>query len=168
MDRVVTIEERAARIELVLSDCDGVLTDAGVYYSEEGEALKRFSIRDGMGVERLRNIGVDVGFVSGENTGPLIRRAEKLGISELHLGIKNKVEVVEAILETRGLMWNQLAFVGDDVNDVEVMRLAGLAGAPADATEFAREVAHFVTPSPGGHGAFRDVAELIVSAKEGS
>lgn len=168
MDRLVNLEARAQRVELVLSDCDGVLTDTGVYYSDDGEALKRFSIRDGMGVERLRNVGVDVGFVTGEKTGPLVRRAEKLGISELHLGIKDKVEVVDAILETRGLGWDQLAFIGDDVNDVAVMRRAGLAGAPADATVFARDVAHYVTPSRGGHGAFRDVAELIVSAKEGS
>lgn len=164
----MTAEERAAQIELLISDCDGVLTDTGVYYSGDGEELKRFSIRDGMGVERLRNIGVDVGFVSGEKSGPLLRRAEKLGVSELHLGITDKVSVVEAIVETRGLEWAQVSYIGDDVNDVEVMRRVGLSGAPADATSFAKDAAHFIAPSRGGHGAFRDIAELIVSARKGT
>lgn len=165
---MVSLEERAARIVLLLSDCDGVLTDTGVYYSRDGEQLKRFSIRDGMGVERLRNIGVDVGFVTGEVTGPLVKRAEKLKVTELYVGIKDKAAVVQSIVTARGIDWDQVAFIGDDVNDIEVMKLVGLAGTPADATSFAKEVAHFVTPSRGGHGAFRDVAELIVSAQKGS
>ena len=78
---MVTPLERAAKVRLLLSDCDGVLTDTGVYYSRDGEQLKRFSIRDGMGVERLRNIGIEVGFVTGEVTGPLVKRAEKLGVT---------------------------------------------------------------------------------------
>lgn len=165
---MVTLEERAAKVVLLLSDCDGVLTDTGVYYSRDGEQLKRFSIRDGMGVERLRNIGVEVGFVTGEVTGPLVKRAEKLKVTELHLGIKDKASVVRSIMHTRGIDWDQVAFMGDDVNDVEVMQLVGLAGAPADATTFAKEVAHYVAPSRGGHGAFRDMADLIVSAQKGS
>lgn len=165
---MVSLEERAERIVLLLSDCDGVLTDTGVYYSRDGEQLKRFSIRDGMGVERLRDIGVDVGFVTGEVTGPLVKRAEKLRVTELHLGIKDKAAVVRSIVENRGIDWDQVAFIGDDVNDIEVMKLVGLAGTPADATSFAKEVAHFVAPSRGGHGAFRDMAELIVSAQKGS
>ncbi len=165
---MVSAQDRARKIVLLLADCDGVLTDNGVYYSRDGEQLKRFSIRDGMGVERLRNIGVDVGFVTGEVTGPLVKRAEKLKVTELHLGIKNKAAVVESIIHARGLDWDEVAFIGDDVNDVEVMKLVGLAGAPADATSFAKEVAHFVAPSRGGQGAFRDMAELIVSAQKGS
>lgn len=165
---MVSLEERAARIVLVLSDCDGVLTDTGVYYSRDGEQLKRFSIRDGMGVERLRNVGVEVGFVTGEVTGPLVKRAEKLKVTELHLGIKDKAAVVSSIVRNRGLDWDQVAFIGDDVNDVDVMKLVGLAGAPADATSFAKDAAQFVASSRGGHGAFRDFAELIVSAQKGS
>ncbi len=165
---MVTPLERAAKVRLLLSDCDGVLTDTGVYYSRDGEQLKRFSIRDGMGVERLRNIGIEVGFVTGEVTGPLVKRAEKLGVTELHLGIKDKGSRVESILATKGLAWDEVAFIGDDVNDLDVMIQVGLACAPADATAFAKEAAHYVAPSRGGHGAFRDVAELIVSAQKGT
>src|SRR5580704_11422278 len=93
-------KERAKKIKLVLTDVDGVLTDNGVYYGENGEVLKRFSIRDGMGVERLRKLcGIGTGFVTGETSPSVARRAEKLGIRELHLGVKNKLERLQEILE---------------------------------------------------------------------
>lgn len=158
---------RAARIELVLTDCDGVLTDAGVYYDERGEVMKRFSIRDGMGVERLRGVGVEVGIVSGESSPPLLARARKLRIEELHLGIKDKRSVLDSVCARLGLEPDQVAFMGDDVNDVEIMRMVGLAGAPSDALPQARESAHVVVGLPGGHGAFRAFAEMIVSARSG-
>jgi 3-deoxy-D-manno-octulosonate 8-phosphate phosphatase (KDO 8-P phosphatase) len=160
--------ERARAIRFLLTDSDGVLTDNGVYYSTEGEALKRFSIRDGMGVERLRRFaGVDVGIVTGEQSGPVRRRAEKLEITELHLGVKDKPAVLRAILSRRNLSAEQVAYIGDDTNDVEIMRQVGLAACPADATPFARAAAHYVCSSRGGHGAFRDFAELIIAAKAG-
>ncbi len=160
------LHRRARAIRFLLTDSDGVLTDNGVYYSAAGEELKRFSIRDGMGVERLRNFaGVDVGIITGEHSGPVMRRAEKLAIVELHLGIKDKPAVLREILERRNLRPEEIAYIGDDTNDVEVMKLVGLAGCPADATPFARAVAHFVCPSRGGHGAFRDFAELIIAAR---
>lgn len=160
------LHRRARAIRFLLTDSDGVLTDNGVYYSAAGEELKRFSIRDGMGVERLRNFaGVDVGIITGEHSGPVMRRAEKLAIVELHLGIKDKPAILREILERHKLRPEEIAYIGDDTNDVEVMKLVGLAGCPADATPFARAVAHFVCPSRGGHGAFRDFAELIIAAR---
>lgn len=161
------LHDRARRIRFLLTDSDGVLTDNGVYYSSQGEELKRFSIRDGMGVERLRKFaGVDVGIITGERSGPVQRRAEKLQITELHQGIKDKPAVLQGILERRQLRAEEVAFIGDDTNDVAVMKLVGLAACPADATSFAREVAHYVCPSRGGYGAFRDFAELIIAAKQ--
>ena len=157
---------RARAIRFLLTDSDGVLTDNGVYYSSAGEEMKRFSIRDGMGVERLRNFAaVDVGIITGEHSGPVQRRAEKLAIEELHLGIKDKPAVLREIMHRRSLAPEEVAYIGDDTNDVEVMRLVGLAACPADATPFAREVAHYVCPSRGGYGAFRDFAELIIAAR---
>ena len=164
----VDLRERALPIRLLLTDSDGVLTDNGVYYSAAGEEMKRFSIRDGMGVERLRVCaGVEVGIITGERSGAVQRRAEKLGITELHLGIRDKLAVLAEILERLGLTAEQVAYIGDDTNDVAVMQRVGLAACPADATPFARAVAHYVCPSPGGHGAFRDFAELIIAAKMG-
>ncbi|MCF8243030.1 MAG: HAD-IIIA family hydrolase [Melioribacteraceae bacterium] len=161
-----TVIKKAERIKLLLTDCDGVLTDTGVYYSANGEELKRFSIRDGMGVERLRKYaGVDTGIITGENSEIVIRRSEKLNISLLYLGIKNKVKTVMGIAEYRKLKYDEIAFIGDDSNDVEVMKLVGLSACPADATIFATETADFKTSSRGGNGAFRDFAELIITAK---
>ena len=156
---------KARRIKLVLTDCDGVLTDGGVYYSERGEELKRFNIRDGMGVERLRHHGVATGIVTGELSPSVARRAEKLRITELHLGIKDKATLLAALLERLGLRAEEVAFIGDDTNDVEILGLVGLAACPADATAFARAVAHYQCAAPGGHGCFRELAELIIASQ---
>jgi len=164
--RPSAVAESARHIRFVLTDSDGVLTDNGVYYSAAGEEMKRFSIRDGMGVERLRvYAGVEVGIITGERSGAVQRRAEKLGITELHLGIRDKVAVLDELLARRGLTAEQVAYIGDDTNDVAIMQRVGLAGCPADATPFARAVAHYVCPSRGGYGAFRDFAEFIIAAK---
>jgi 3-deoxy-D-manno-octulosonate 8-phosphate phosphatase (KDO 8-P phosphatase) len=157
---------RARQIRLVLTDCDGVLTDGGVYYSDRGEELKRFSLRDGMGVERLRKLaGVDVGIVTAEVSGTVRQRAEKLQIAELHLGAKDKLAVLDCILERRRLRLEQIAYIGDDTNDVEVMKAVGLSACPADAMRFARSVADYVCACQGGHGAFREFAEAIIAAQ---
>lgn len=155
-----------ATIRLVLTDCDGVLTDGGVYYGEGGEVLKRFSIRDGMGVERLRRAGIDVGIVSGERSPSISARAAKLGISEVHLGVRDKRSALLDICRSRAIDPAHVAYIGDDVNDVEVMGMVGLAGAPADALPQARAAAHVVVDLPGGHGAFRAFAEFIVTKTE--
>lgn len=127
--------------------------------------MKRFSIRDGMGVERLRKFaGVDVGIITGEFSGPVQRRAEKLAINELHLGIKDKSAVLTDMLVRLSLSPNQVAYIGDDTNDVEIMQRVGLAACPADGTPFAQAVAHYVCVNRGGYGAFREVAELIIAA----
>ncbi|MGI4871415.1 MAG: KdsC family phosphatase [Janthinobacterium lividum] len=158
---------KARRIKLVLTDCDGVLTDGGVYYGENGEVLKRFNIRDGMGVERLRAIGITTGIVTGERSPSVAKRAEKLKITELHLGIKDKAPLLHEILARTGLTAEQVAFIGDDTNDVEVLGLVGLAACPGDATRFAREAADYRCRARGGHGAFRELAELIISCQGG-
>ncbi len=160
------LREKALAIKLVLTDCDGVLTDTGVYFGPEGEALKRFSIRDGMGVERLRKLaGLETGIVTGEDTQTVIQRARKLQIEELHLAAKDKPAVLEGILKKRGIQAEEVAYIGDDSNDVNVMKLCGLTAAPADALPFAQEAAHYVCSAPGGYGAFRQFAELILSLR---
>ena len=160
------IIERAKQIKLLLTDCDGVLTDGGVFYGESGEVLKRFNIRDGMGTERLRKwAGVETGIITGERSPSVARRAEKLKIVELHLGIKDKPMVLREILERKHLMASEIAYIGDDTNDVEIMKLVGLAACPNDAMIFAKNVAHYVCNAKGGEGCFREFAELIISAK---
>ena len=159
---------RARHIRLVLTDCDGVLTDGGVYYSERGEEMKRFSIRDGMGVERLRAQGVISGIITGEVSPSVRTRAAKLKIEELHLGIKDKPACLREIMARTGFAAEEIAFIGDDTNDVEILGMVGFAACPGDATSFARAVADFLCQTPGGHGCFRELAEFIIAAQTGT
>ena len=160
------IYKKAAKIKLVIADVDGVLTDTGVYYSTKGEELKRFSIRDGMGVERLRTlVDVETGIMTRENTDIVRRRAEKLKITEIHLGVLKKETALDEILVRKNLKEEEVAYMGDDTIDVEIMKRVGLSSCPSDATKFAKEAADIIVDSKGGNGALRDLAELIIDAK---
>lgn len=162
------LKEKASKVKLMLTDSDGVLTDTGVYYSERGEELKRFSIRDGMGVERLREIaGVETGIITGELSGSVKTRAAKLNITELHMGIKNKFEKVLEIMNRRNLKPENIAYIGDDTNDLKVMSLAGISACPSDAVLQVKMVVDHITDSRGGNGAFRDFAELVIFSIKG-
>ncbi len=161
------IKEKASKIKLVISDSDGVLTDTGVYYTEKGEVMKRFSIRDGMGVERLRKLlGVESGIITGELSGSVKMRAKKLGIAELHQGIKDKKEVLHEIITRRKIKLENVAYIGDDTNDIEVLKMAGLSACPADAVIQIKQIVDYITDSKGGYGAFRDFAELIIASQK--
>ncbi len=159
--------EKVSKIKLLLTDCDGVLTDGGVYYSNKGEELKRFSIRDGMGVERLRKYaGVETGVVTGENSEIVHRRVEKLGITEYHPGSRDKYLVLKEIIHTRKLSADQVAYIGDDSNDLEIMQHVGLSACPTDSMSMIRKIASIIMVNKGGHGAFREFAEIIIYCKQ--
>ena len=158
--------DKASKIRLLLTDCDGVLTDGGVYYGENGEVLKKFNIRDGMGVERLRKLaGIETGIITGELSPSVQKRAEKLNITELHLGIKDKPAVLQKILEKHKLLAQEVAYIGDDVNDLEIMQQVGFSACPADALVFVKQVADYICTLKGGEGCFREFAELIIESK---
>jgi 3-deoxy-D-manno-octulosonate 8-phosphate phosphatase (KDO 8-P phosphatase) len=160
------LETRAGKIKLLLTDVDGVLTDTGVYYGAEGEVLKRFSIRDGMGVERLSKLcGVETGIITGELSPSVAKRAEKLKITELHLGIKDKMGCLQDILLKKKLKAEEVAFIGDDVNDLDILKAVGLAACPSDAMNLIQDFIHFKCINKGGNGCFREVAELIIQSK---
>jgi len=160
------LQERIAQIRLVLTDCDGVLTDGGVYYGEHGEVLKKFNIRDGMGVERMRKIvNVATGIITGERSPSVVKRAEKLQITELNLGIKDKENCILSILERHRLEAFQIAYIGDDVNDLPVLPHVGVFFCPADALPQVKEKADIVLSLRGGEGCFREMAEIIITAK---
>ena len=156
---------RAAGVRLLLTDCDGVLTDGSVYCSPEGEGLLRFSRRDGMGIARLRDAGIDTGIVTRESSPIVAQRARKLGITELHQGATDKRTVVEGIAARLNLSLGQIAFIGDDVNDLDVLQMVGFSAAPANAETVVRQSVHFVSRRGGGRGALRDVAEAILVAR---
>jgi len=148
----------------VLTDNDWVLTHTGVHYSERGEEFKKFSIRDGMGVERLRNLsGIETGIITGELSGSIKKRAEKLKIKELNLGIEKKHSLLNEIMQRNGLKPENVAYIGDDVNDIEIMKLVGFTAAPADAMIDVKSMVDYVCMHKGGNGAFREFAELIIA-----
>ena len=163
-----TFQTKAARIKLVLTDCDGVLTDGGVYYGESGEVLKRFNIRDGMGVVRLRELaGVETGIVTGETSPSIVTRAAKLKITELHLGASDKLSLLAGILNRLRLDASEVAFIGDDVNDLAILQAVGLSACPADATRQNKAMVDYCCETNGGQGCFRELAELIIDAQRG-
>jgi len=162
----IHLKEKLEKIKLVITDNDGVLTDNGVYYSAKGEEFKRFSIRDGMGIERLRKYaGVETIIITGEESGSSKARADKLKMNEYYLGVKKKEEVFSEIIKKHNLTMNEIAYVGDDSNDYEAMKLAGFKATPADGMSFIKEIADYICENKGGNGAFREVAELIIAFK---
>jgi 3-deoxy-D-manno-octulosonate 8-phosphate phosphatase (KDO 8-P phosphatase) len=156
---------RAQRLRLVLTDCDGVLTDGTVYVSEHGEALKRFSLRDGMGVERLREAGIETAIVTRERSPIVARRAEKLRLPHLFEGVLDKAAELPRILAEAGCARHEVAYIGDDVNDLATLAEVGregLTGAPFDALEPVASAVQHVCRACSGGGAFREFAEWIL------
>jgi len=158
--------EKASKVKILLTDCDGVLTDGCVYYTSNGEEMKKFSLRDGMGTERLKKIvNVDTGIVTGENARIIKQRAKKLKIKELHTEVKDKVKCVREICDKYSLSLSEIAYIGDDTNDIEVMKIVGISACPNDAFQKVKEISNFTAKSNGGNGAYREFAELIIEAK---
>ncbi len=160
------LKQKLEKIKIILTDNDGVLTDTGVYFSNDGEEFKRFSIRDGMGIERLRKYaGVETVIITGEESGSVRARAQKLKINEYYLGVKKKEDVLSDIMRKNNFTNDEIAYVGDDSNDIEIMKLVGFKATPADGMSFIKEIADYVCENKGGNGAFREVAELIIAFK---
>ena len=161
----VTVEERAARINLLLMDCDGVLTDGRVWLFDDGEEQKGFHTRDGLGIELWHRAGLKSGIISGRKSSAVERRAQGLGMSFVVQGVKEKVQAFDETVAKAGVTNEAVAFIGDDLNDIPLMLRSGLGVAVADAALEARERAHYVTKLAGGHGAVREVIELILKAQ---
>lgn len=156
--------KRAAGIKLLLLDVDGVLTDSTIFYLPDGIETKGFSTRDGLGIRLLQKAGVEVGIITARSSEAVRRRAENLGIELLYQGAGAKREVYEKIIGDLGLLPEQVAYMGDDWLDLPVMTKVGLAAAVADAAPEVRDIAHYVTASPGGRGAVREVCDLLIEA----
>lgn len=153
------------RICLFATDVDGVLTDAGMYYSESGDEWKKFNTRDGMGIKLLQKAGLITAIVTQERTRLVARRAEKLAIPELHQGVMDKLSVIRDMAVRHGLSLQQVAYIGDDVNDIEALRAVGLSAAPADGLPQVLEVVDYVCRQKGGEGAVRELAEMILLSR---
>jgi 3-deoxy-D-manno-octulosonate 8-phosphate phosphatase (KDO 8-P phosphatase) len=153
---------RAARVELLLLDVDGVLTDGGIVYTDDGVELKRFHVRDGSGLKLWQLAGKRAAIVSGRDSPAVAARAAELGVAPVLQGRADKLPAFEAVLAETGLRPEQVCAVGDDLPDLPVLRRCGLAVAVADACLEVREAADYVTAAPGGRGAVRDVVEWLL------
>ena len=152
-------------LRLFATDVDGVLTDGGMYYGESGEEIKRFQTRDGMGIKLLQAEGIVTAIITMENTKLVSRRAEKLGIPEIHQGVRDKLAVIRELVEKYQLTLDQAAYMGDDVNDLQALRAVGFSGAPSDCVDPVRRVVHYLCRKKGGEGAVREVIDLILKAR---
>jgi 3-deoxy-D-manno-octulosonate 8-phosphate phosphatase (KDO 8-P phosphatase) len=153
------------RVRLLAMDVDGVLTDAGMYYSETGDELKKFNTRDGMGIKLLQTAGIVTAFVTKEKTAIVERRGRKLAVPEVHQGVDDKVAVIVGLAKKYRLSLDQIAYVGDDVNDLDALRAVGFSAAPADAMPVVLHSVQYVCGHRGGDGAVREIADLILGPK---
>ncbi|HEV2971997.1 MAG TPA: HAD hydrolase family protein [Pirellulales bacterium] len=158
-------EERAARVELILSDVDGVMTDGSVVFDNQGIETKLFHIRDGLGIKLWRRAGYRFGVITGRSSQIVRMRAAELGVDIVRQGVEDKLAVVEQIVAELGLEPQQVCYVGDDLPDLPVVRFVGLGVAVADGSEDLRRAAHYVTTTPGGRGAVRETIELVLKAQ---
>lgn len=156
------IASKCKKIKMLVMDVDGTLTDAKVYYSKNGEELKKFSIRDGMGIELLHKAGLASAIITSENSQIVIARANKLKIEHIVLGSRNKKYDLENLAEKLNLPIDEIAFAGDDVNDIQAMQISGLSACPADSVIAVKEIADYICNKNGGDGAIRELIELIL------
>jgi 3-deoxy-D-manno-octulosonate 8-phosphate phosphatase (KDO 8-P phosphatase) len=159
------VQKRAARIKLLLMDCDGVLTDGRVWLFENGEEQKGFHTRDGLGIDLFHRAGLRSGIISGRTSTAVQKRAAGLGMSFVIQGCEDKRKAFAETLEQAGVEKLEVAYIGDDLNDIPLILQSGLGVAVADAAPETREHAHYVTTASGGFGAVREVIELILKSQ---
>ena len=160
-----SVEQRARQIKLLLMDCDGVLTDGRIWIIDENEDQKAFHTRDGLGLELWHRAGLISGIISGRSSTAVARRAKGVNISIVHLGQNDKLKAFEETLLETGVSKDEVAFIGDDLNDIPLMLRCGLAIAVSDASSETKARAQYVTQASGGNGAVREAIELILKVQ---
>ncbi|MFZ1700536.1 MAG: HAD hydrolase family protein [Pyrinomonadaceae bacterium] len=161
------VRARAGKITLLLMDCDGVLTDGRLYFGRTGEELKVFHARDGQGIVDWHKAGFRSGIISGRNSPIVEMRAKQLGVEFIWQGRKEKTSALNEILAVANVGADQVAFIGDDTPDAEIMPLVGLGLAVGDAHDAVKEIAHYVTTRDGGRGAVRELIDLLLQVRNG-
>jgi len=160
-----TIKEKCRAVRLVLSDVDGVLTDGGMYYNENGEYLKKFNTRDGMGIELLLEKNIKTILITRETSKITISRGKKLKVERTIIGALDKKNEMKKICKEYNIKPNEVAYIGDDVNDIEIMKSVGFCCTPKDGVDKIKKIVNYVCKLEGGRGAFREMADLIVKYK---
>jgi 3-deoxy-D-manno-octulosonate 8-phosphate phosphatase (KDO 8-P phosphatase) len=160
------LEARLQRVELILSDVDGVLTDGGLFYDAHGSETKKFHVRDGLGIKLWQRAGFKFGLVTARTSNIVRMRANELGLDLVRQGHENKLPIVEQILAEFEYSPEQLCFIGDDLTDLACLQYAGVGATVADAAHELREEADFVTSLPGGRGAVRELVETLLKSQQ--
>jgi len=153
------------KIKLVITDVDGVLTDGGMYYSDKGEIVKKFHVRDGMGINILLRNGIQTVIVTKENSKIVKKWAKKMNVSKTYSGIKIKEKELEKICKYYKILPSEVAFIGDDVNDIGLMKKVGFSVTPSDGILQAKKIANYICKTSGGNGALREMIDLILKKK---
>lgn len=162
----LTLETRAVRIKLLLFDVDGVLTDGKILMHPDGTESKQFDIKDGTGLVWAQRGGLRVGMLSARSSAATAQRAAQLGITIVHQGVSSKIRAYDDILRQHTLTDAEVAYMGDDVLDLRVLGRVGLSASPADGVEDVRAKVHYVSQARGGHGAARELIELVLKAQD--
>ena len=160
------ISKKCKEIKLVISDVDGVLTDGGMYYSDKGEIMKKFNAKDGMGVELLRKNNIKTILMTKENSSIVIKRGKKIKVNEIFIDIDNKEMKLNQICDSLSLTPSNIAYIGDDLNDLNIMKLVGFSACPADAEQEILDISNYICKKEGGKGVFREVTNLILETYE--
>ena len=153
-------------IKLFITDIDGVWTDGGMYYDETGNEWKKFNTADSAGVMFLRLLSIPTAIITGENTEIVARRAKKLNIEDFFLGIKDKVDIAEQLLKKYKLNWNEVAYIGDDINDIKLLEKVGLSACPNQAPDYIKSKVQWVLNKNGGEGVYREFVETYLQKKK--
>lgn len=152
-------------INLVVLDVDGTLTDGGVYYASDGSEIKRFDVKDGLGIKMGIAAGLEFAIITGRESPMVERRAKELGIQYLYQGVQKKGPALFELLRETGRTQNQVAYMGDDLNDKGAMELAGISACPGDADPDIQKICHYIAPCPGGHGAVRAFLQELLTQR---
>ena len=157
-----SLKSKLEKVKLLAMDVDGTLTDASMYYGEKGETMKRFSTRDGMGITLLKCAGLKTAIVTSEINDIVIARSEKLRIDFVEQGCKNKSEYIFNLAEKLSMTIENIAYIGDDVNDIEALKAVGASACPSDAAKVILSVVDYICTAKGGNGAVREFCEAIL------
>jgi len=161
----VELKAIAKKIKLMAFDVDGVMTNCSLIFDENGVEYKMFNGRDGQGLELLHKAGIIPAIITKRNNGTIVHRAKVLGITELHMGSKNKVDVLVELVEKYGFSYDEVSYMGDDLPDLCVLERVGLPCCPADAVEEVKEISKFIATKKGGEGAVRELCEFVLKSK---
>ncbi|PGH38216.1 MAG: 3-deoxy-manno-octulosonate-8-phosphatase, partial [Candidatus Nephrothrix sp. EaCA] len=159
------IKKKAAEIKALFFDVDGVLTDGRIIYDNNGNETKNFHVKDGYIISHLKKAGIVVGIITGRNSKAVADRAAELQLDFCHQGVLDKYVVFKKLAEEYGIQEGEIAYLGDDINDLKVLTSCGLSACPRDTPSYIKERADLVTEAKGGRGALREVADLILDAK---